>query len=53
MCANIARGVSARCHNQPLRTVVVTGVSTGIGAATARVLTTRGLRVFGSVRGWR
>jgi len=33
-----------------MRTVVVTGASTGIGAATARVLTAHGLRVFGSVR---
>jgi NAD(P)-dependent dehydrogenase (short-subunit alcohol dehydrogenase family) len=33
-----------------MRSVVVTGVSTGIGAATARVLTTHGMRVFGSVR---
>jgi len=33
-----------------MQTVVVTGASTGIGAATARVLTRHGLRVFGSVR---
>lgn len=37
--------------------VVVTGVSTGIGWGTAKVLTERGLHVFGSVRkpadGWR
>ena len=33
-----------------MRTVVVTGVSTGIGYATAQVLTRRGFRVFGSVR---
>lgn len=32
------------------RSVVVTGASTGIGAATARVLVEQGLRVFGSVR---
>jgi len=32
------------------RSVVVTGVSTGIGWAIAKVLTGRGLRVFGSVR---
>jgi NAD(P)-dependent dehydrogenase (short-subunit alcohol dehydrogenase family) len=31
-------------------TVVVTGASTGIGYATARVLTTAGMRVLGSVR---
>lgn len=33
-----------------MRSVVVTGASTGIGAATARVLLRHGLRVFGSVR---
>jgi NAD(P)-dependent dehydrogenase (short-subunit alcohol dehydrogenase family) len=33
-----------------MESVVVTGVSTGIGAATARVLIRRGLRVFGTVR---
>src|SRR5215831_14281770 len=33
-----------------MRTVVVTGASTGIGEATARVLTKQGWRVFGSVR---
>jgi len=32
------------------RTVVVTGASTGIGFATARVLVDRGVTVFGSVR---
>lgn len=32
------------------RSVVVTGVSTGIGLATARVLASRGVHVFGSVR---
>jgi NAD(P)-dependent dehydrogenase (short-subunit alcohol dehydrogenase family) len=32
------------------RSVVVTGVSTGIGLATARVLMARGAHVFGSVR---
>ena len=32
------------------RSVVVTGVSTGIGWAIAKVLTGRGFRVFGSVR---
>lgn len=32
------------------RVVVITGVSTGIGLATARVLITHGLHVFGSVR---
>jgi len=32
------------------RSVVVTGVSTGIGLATARVLTAHGMHVFGSVR---
>src|SRR5580704_3733689 len=30
--------------------VVVTGVSTGIGLGTARVLVSKGFRVFGSVR---
>jgi NAD(P)-dependent dehydrogenase (short-subunit alcohol dehydrogenase family) len=33
-----------------VRNVVVTGVSTGIGEATARVLARAGIRVFGSVR---
>ena len=33
-----------------MKSVVVTGASTGIGFATARVLTSRGFRVFGSVR---
>ena len=33
-----------------MRSVVVTGVSTGIGHATAKVLIERGFRVFGSVR---
>lgn len=33
-----------------MRTVVVTGASTGIGAATAKVLVRAGYRVFGSVR---
>jgi NAD(P)-dependent dehydrogenase (short-subunit alcohol dehydrogenase family) len=33
-----------------MRSVVITGVSTGIGAGTARVLASRGFRVFGSVR---
>jgi NAD(P)-dependent dehydrogenase (short-subunit alcohol dehydrogenase family) len=33
-----------------MKTVVVTGVSTGIGRATAEVLLNKGFRVFGSVR---
>lgn len=33
-----------------MQSVVVTGVSTGIGYGCARVLTSKGLRVFGSVR---
>lgn len=33
-----------------MRSVVVTGVSTGIGLGATRVLTGRGIRVFGSVR---
>ena len=33
-----------------MRSVVVTGVSTGIGWATAKLLLERGMRVFGSVR---
>jgi NADP-dependent 3-hydroxy acid dehydrogenase YdfG len=32
------------------RSVVITGASTGIGWATAKLLLDRGLRVFGSVR---
>src|ERR1700760_828668 len=34
-----------------MKSVVVTGASTGIGWATARLLLDRGFRVFGSVRG--
>ena len=33
-----------------MRSVVVTGVSTGIGCGTARVLIRNGMHVFGSVR---
>src|SRR6202158_1433967 len=33
-----------------MRSVVITGASTGIGWATAKLLLTRGFRVFGSVR---
>jgi NAD(P)-dependent dehydrogenase (short-subunit alcohol dehydrogenase family) len=33
-----------------MRSVVITGVSTGIGWAAARFLLDRGFRVFGSVR---
>ncbi|QUS39030.1 SDR family oxidoreductase [Tardiphaga alba] len=33
-----------------MRSVVVTGVSTGIGYATAKLLLARGFRIFGSVR---
>src|SRR5262249_13597870 len=33
-----------------MKSVVITGVSTGIGWGTARVLLDRGFRVFGSVR---
>lgn len=33
-----------------MRSVVITGVSTGIGRATAKLLLDRGMRVFGSVR---
>lgn len=33
-----------------MRSVVITGVSTGIGCATARVLAGKGFQVFGSVR---
>jgi NAD(P)-dependent dehydrogenase (short-subunit alcohol dehydrogenase family) len=33
-----------------MKQVVITGVSTGIGEATAKVLVNRGFRVFGSVR---
>ena len=34
-----------------MRLVVVTGASTGIGWASAKLLLDRGFRVFGSVRG--
>lgn len=33
-----------------MQTVVITGVSTGIGHATAKLLTSQGIKVFGSVR---
>ena len=33
-----------------MRSVVITGASTGIGWASARMLLDRGFRVFGSVR---
>jgi NAD(P)-dependent dehydrogenase (short-subunit alcohol dehydrogenase family) len=33
-----------------LKSVVITGASTGIGWATAKLLLDRGFRVFGSVR---
>ncbi len=33
-----------------MQTIVITGVSTGIGYAAAKVMTARGYRVFGSVR---
>ena len=33
-----------------MRSVVITGASTGIGWASARILLDRGFRVFGSVR---
>ena len=33
-----------------MRSVVITGASTGIGWATAKLLLKRGFRVFGSVR---
>ena len=33
-----------------MRSVVITGASTGIGWATAKMLLDRGFRVFGSVR---
>jgi NAD(P)-dependent dehydrogenase (short-subunit alcohol dehydrogenase family) len=33
-----------------MRSVVITGVSTGIGWATAKLLLEQGFRVFGSVR---
>jgi NAD(P)-dependent dehydrogenase (short-subunit alcohol dehydrogenase family) len=46
---------STRLCRQPeegvfMRSVVITGVSTGIGRATAKLLLERGFRVFGSVR---
>src|SRR5262245_14854721 len=37
-------------RGQPMRSVVVTGASSGIGRATAAVLVAKGWRVFGSVR---
>jgi NAD(P)-dependent dehydrogenase (short-subunit alcohol dehydrogenase family) len=37
-------------ENKRMRAVLVTGVSTGIGFATAKVLIERGFRVYGSVR---
>ena len=33
-----------------MRTVVITGASTGIGHATAKLLLDKGFKVFGSVR---
>ncbi|CAN5441462.1 hypothetical protein BH11PSE4_BH11PSE4_41500 [soil metagenome] len=33
-----------------MRSIVITGTSTGIGHASAKVLLARGFRVFGSVR---
>lgn len=36
--------------SEPATTVLVTGASSGIGAATARLLSERGMRVFGSSR---
>src|SRR5580692_6770247 len=35
---------------EPMQSVVITGASTGIGWATAKLLLARGFRVFGSVR---
>ena len=40
----------AATSEKDLRTVVVTGASTGIGHGTAKVLIKKGFRVFGSVR---
>jgi NAD(P)-dependent dehydrogenase (short-subunit alcohol dehydrogenase family) len=37
-------------YNSLMKQVVITGVSTGIGHASAKVLLNRGFRVFGSVR---
>lgn len=37
-------------QNEPMRTVVITGVSSGIGLETARLALARGAWVFGSVR---
>jgi hypothetical protein len=42
---------SPATHKEPcMRSVVVTGTSTGIGWGTTKVLIARGFRVFGSVR---
>src|ERR1700759_182325 len=44
------RAASATKQGSNMRSVVITGASTGIGWATAKLLLDRGFRVFGSVR---
>src|SRR5579864_5473901 len=39
-----------KAKGKPMKSVVVTGASTGIGHGAAKVLVGRGFRVFGSVR---
>src|SRR6201992_889830 len=45
-----ARGKPNRGQGSIMKSVVITGASTGIGWASAKLLLARGFRVFGSVR---